>query len=71
MKIKLNNSKLCSTHDVNVHSTYASQMMGREGLSKFCSIMDMSPPTKVISSTVVDKAESAMKKKQMTVYLCV
>ena len=71
MKIKINNSKLCSTRDFNVRSTYASQMMGREGLSKFCSIMDMSPPTKVISSTAVNKAGSPMKKKQITVYLCV
>ena len=52
-------------------STYASQMMGREGLSKFCSIVDMSPPTKVISSTVVDKPESAMKEADDHISLCV
>ena len=63
--------KLCSTHDVNVCSTYASQMMGREGLYKFCSVMDMSPSTKVISSTAVDKAESAMEEADDRIYLCV
>ena len=71
MKIKLNNSTFGSTHDFNACSAYASQMMGREGLSKFCSIMDMSPPTKVISSTAVNKAESAMKKKHNRISLCV
>ena len=67
--------------DVNVRSTYVSQMTGREGLSNFCSIMDMYPPvkdspystiTKVISSTAVDKAESAMKEEaDRIIYLCV
>ena len=33
-----------STFDVNIRSTYASLPFGREGLAKFCSVMDLPPP---------------------------
>ena len=68
--MKVYNVNNRNAYDVNVRSTFASQMMGREGLSKFCSVMDLPPPItkapytrmmKAISSTAVIKAEAAMK----------
>ena len=53
-------------YDINIRATYGSQAMGREGLSKFCGVLDLPPPvsmpaysalTKKIAIEAVNNAE--------------
>ena len=65
---KVNNG--ISAFDINLRSTYASLSFGREGLAKFCGIMDLPPPVLMDSYNKLSKklgeeyqkiAESSMK----------
>ena len=62
-------NKSANPYDINIHATYGSNAMGREGLSKFFGIMDLPPPismpaysalTKKIATKAANNAEIAM-----------
>ena len=67
---KTTNSKLSSAYEINIRYVLASISIGRAGLSKFCSTMDLPPPVtpscynnmlKKLSTCSVEQANNIMK----------
>ena len=67
---KTTNSKLSSAYEINIRYVLASISIGRAGLSKFCSTMDLPPPVtpscynnilKKLSTCSAEQANNIMK----------